>query len=46
MPIPTTDEWTSIATGFEQKANSTHCLGAVDGKHARLKKPEYSGSMY
>lgn len=40
------DEWLQIASGFEQKANFPHCIGAVDGKHIRVKKPANSGSLY
>lgn len=39
-------EWEQIASGFNKKANFPHCVGAVDGKHIRLKKPINSGSMY
>lgn len=46
LPIPTKEQWESIATGFEKKANFPHCLGAVDGKHIRLICPHGSGSMY
>lgn len=47
MPLPnTTDAWEKIANGFQQNANFPHCLGAVDGKHIRVKKPANSGSMF
>lgn len=47
MRLPTsTDEWARIASGFNKKANFTHCLGAVNGKHIRLKKPLNNGSPY
>lgn len=47
MRLPTTvGEWEQIAHGFNTKANFPHCLGAVDGKHIRLKKPANSGSMF
>lgn len=47
MTLPNTpNEWEQIANGFWTKANFPHCLGAVDGKHIRLKKPSNSGSMY
>lgn len=47
MRLPTSvDEWEQIASGFNKKANFPHCLGAVDGKHIRLKKPLNSGSLY
>ena len=40
------EEWEKIASGFNVKANFPHCLGAVDGKHIRLRKPPNSGSVY
>lgn len=46
LPLPTKTEWEEIAKGFEQKANFPHCIGAIDRKHIRTKKPEHSGSLY
>ena len=46
LPIPTKTQWEEIAKGFELKANFPHCLGAIDGKHIRTRKPEHSGSLY
>lgn len=47
MKVPDTkEEWENIADGFRRNANFPHCLGAVDGKHVRVKKPDNSGSMY
>lgn len=47
MQLPnTSSEWNKIAMGFEAKANFPHCLGAVDGKHIRVRNPSNSGSMY
>jgi len=34
------------ALEFERTANFPLCLGAVDGKHIRVIKPEHSGSMF
>jgi len=34
------------ALDFERRVNFPHCLGAVDGKHIRVIKPEQSGSMF
>lgn len=42
----TTEKWQKIANGYLSKTNFPHCLGAVDGKHIRLRKPDNSGSMY
>lgn len=46
MPIPTVSEWMDIARQFEITANFPNCIGAVDGKHIRIIKPEESGSMF
>jgi hypothetical protein len=46
IPIPTKDQWEEIALEFERRAQSPHCLGAVDGKHIRLMCPRDSGSMF
>ncbi|XP_049928251.1 uncharacterized protein LOC126407421 [Epinephelus moara] len=46
MAVPTTEEWRSIAEGFEERWNFPLCCGAVDGKHVVLKAPAHSGSQY
>jgi hypothetical protein len=46
MPKQSTSRWEVMASGFDRKANLPHCIGAVDGKHIRIIKPEHSGSMY
>ncbi|GBN49710.1 hypothetical protein AVEN_120547-1 [Araneus ventricosus] len=38
--------WLETATEFYEKTNFPHCLGAIDGKHIRVIKPEASGSLY
>lgn len=40
------EEWLKIAAGFEKHAHFPHCIGAVDGKHVRIIRPEHSGSMF
>lgn len=46
MAVPTTEEWLSIAEGFEQRWNFPLCCGALDGKHVVMKAPPNSGSMF
>lgn len=46
MPIPTTELWKSIAKDFWEKWQFPNCIGSLDGKHIRIKKPKKSGSMY
>ena len=38
--------WIDIASEFWEKTNFPNCLGALDGKHIRVIKPEHSGSLY
>lgn len=46
IPHPTRQRWLDIAEKFNQIANFPNCIGAVDGKHIRIKKPPRSGSLY
>lgn len=46
MAVPTTDDWRSIAEGFEERWNFPLCCGAVDGKHVVMKAPPNSGSQF
>ncbi|XP_050312544.1 uncharacterized protein LOC126747785 [Anthonomus grandis grandis] len=46
MPQGTAEHWTSIAHGFEERWQFPHCIGAIDGKHALIKKPSLSGSSF
>lgn len=43
---PTIEMWMSIASDFELRWHFPHCLGAVDGKHILIKKPNNTGSSY
>jgi hypothetical protein len=46
MPEPTKEKWLQIAHDFYQTSNFPNCLGAINGKHIRIIKPENSGSLY
>ncbi|CAH1969361.1 unnamed protein product [Acanthoscelides obtectus] len=46
IPKLTKERFESVAAGFKKRANFFHCIGAVDGKHIRIVKPEFSGSLY
>ena len=40
------EDWLKIATGFEEKWQLPHCVGAADGKHTRIIHPPKSGSEF
>ncbi|XP_067120253.1 uncharacterized protein [Centruroides vittatus] len=45
MKIPTTEnEWIQIASEFESTWQFPHCVGAVGGRHVRVKYPEEAAS--
>jgi hypothetical protein len=46
LPKPTSQQWQSIATDFDKFWNFPNCIGAIDGKHFKIRAPNNSGSMY
>ena len=42
----TEEEWRKIADGFQHTWQFPNCIGALDGKHIKIKPPPKSGSMY
>jgi len=40
------EEWKIISNDFESEWNFNHCLGAIDGKHIEIIRPQESGSYY
>ncbi|GFV88592.1 nuclease harbi1-like protein [Trichonephila clavipes] len=40
------NEWKMVAEEFWAKWNFPLCLGAMDGKHIRIKPPSHSGATY
>jgi hypothetical protein len=46
MPENNEATWRKIADKFASRTNFPNCLGAVDGKHIRLKKPNCTGSEF
>lgn len=45
--MPSTEqEWKHVVDGFNQLWQFRNCLGAIDGKHITIKKPQKSGSYY
>ncbi|KAK4882779.1 hypothetical protein RN001_006098 [Aquatica leii] len=46
LKFPTKNVWLRIADEFREKRYFPNCIGALDGKHIRIKKPKHSGSLY
>ncbi|KAM4038166.1 uncharacterized protein ACNLHF_016492 [Anomaloglossus baeobatrachus] len=46
MQLPSTQEWMHISEEFLEKTAFPNCIGAIDGKHIRVKKPPNSASRY
>lgn len=46
MPIPTQKDFQQIAKDFYEIWNFPNCVGALDGKHIRMRCPSNSGSMF
>ena len=45
MTSKTEEDWNKIANEFNDRTNFPNVIGAIDGKHVRIKKPEDSGSL-
>ncbi|KAL2080736.1 hypothetical protein ACEWY4_024529 [Coilia grayii] len=46
MPTPTTEDWRSVAEGFQRRWAFPNCLGSIDGKHVVIRAPDNSGSLF
>ncbi len=47
MASPVTcQDWLDVAQGFQDRWQFHHCLGALDGKHVRIRQPPKSHSTY
>ena len=46
VPPLETEGWKAVAHTFSQRWNFHHVLGAIDGKHIRIRCPKKSGSTY
>lgn len=43
---PDKERWLQIAEGLLTNSNFLNCIGAIDGKHVRVIKPQRTGSLY
>ena len=46
MPEKTEDDWVNIANDFYRRTQFVNCIGAVDGKHVRIKIPNGCASLF
>lgn len=46
MPKPTKEKWESVSDRFFELWNIPNCIGAIDGKHFKIKCPPNTGSAY
>ena len=44
--FPTAQQFQNIASEFLADLNFPNCIGALDGRHCRIKKPKNSGSLF
>ena len=40
------NDWIRTADEFYERTNFPNCIGAVDGKHIRIRKPNESGFQF
>lgn len=46
MPPPSTQAFLQISDDYMRLWNFPNCIGALDGKHIKIKSPKHSGTMY
>ena len=47
MRLPdSTEGWKKVARGFQERWNFPNTIGAMDGKHIRIKNPDFAGTHY
>jgi len=46
MPATDKNDWIRTADEFYERTNFPNCIGAVDGKHIRIRKPNESVSQF
>lgn len=46
IPEPSTESWKKCAEEFADRWNFPNCIGAIDGKHIRIRCPNLAGSLF
>lgn len=46
LKFPTKEQFEKIAEEYHLQKHFPHCVGAIDGKHIRIRKPNNCGSLY
>ena len=46
LPVPTAEDWATVAKDFKNEWQFPNCLGAIDGKHVQIKAPKNSRSLF
>ncbi|KAG9261428.1 hypothetical protein AMEX_G24960, partial [Astyanax mexicanus] len=46
MPVPTKEDWRTIAAVLHERWKFPNCLRSIDGKHVVIQAPKNSGSKY
>ena len=46
LRFPTRKQFKVIANDFLVELNMPNCIGALDGRHCRIKKPPHSGTLF
>ena len=46
LPRMTTDKWAKVAEGYFKCWQFPNCIGAIDGKHIRIKAPKKTESQW
>lgn len=46
IPALSKEQWLNVANSFNARWNFPNCVGAIDGKHVPIKRPQNAGSLF